>query len=78
MEAWKLYIKGNLINIVDHNLHLLNDEVIQTQQLLNIMLLCLLNDGDKQPSMAHVVAMLQGEVESKAMKNDLKLGRSTI
>ncbi len=78
MEAWRLYIEGNFINIVDHSLHLLNDEIIQAQQLLNITLLCLLNDGDKQPSMAHVVAMLQGEVESKAMKNDLKLGRSTI
>ncbi len=78
MEAWRLYNEGNLINIVDPNLHLLNDEVIQAQQLLNIMLLCLLNDGDKRPCMAHVVAMLQGEVESKVVKNDLKLGRSTI
>ncbi len=67
-----------MINIVDHSLHLFNDEVIQAQQLLNITLLCSLNDGDKRPSMAHVVAMLQGEVKSKVVKNDLKLGRSTI
>jgi hypothetical protein len=28
--------------------------------------------------MAHVVAMLQGEAESKVVENDLKLGRSII
>ncbi len=67
-----------MIHIVDHSLHLFNDEVIQAQELLNIALLCLLNDGDKRPSMPHVVAMLQGEAKSKVVKNDLKLGRSTI
>jgi hypothetical protein len=63
---------------VDQNLHLLNDEAIQAQRLLNITLLCLLNDGEKRPSMARVVAMLQGEVESKIVENDLALGRSNI
>jgi hypothetical protein len=63
---------------VDQNLHLLNDETIQAQRLLNITLLCLLNDGEKRPSMARVVAMLQGEVESEIMENDLALGRSSI
>jgi len=38
----------------------------------------LLNDGKKRPSMARVVAMLQGEVESKIVENDLALGRSSI
>jgi hypothetical protein len=28
--------------------------------------------------MAHVVAMLQGEVESKRVENELKLGKSII
>jgi hypothetical protein len=63
---------------VDQNLHLLNDEAIQAQRLLNITLLCLLNDGEKRPSTARVVAMLQGEVESEIMENDLALGRSSI
>jgi hypothetical protein len=63
---------------VDQNLHLLNDEAIQAQRLLNITLLCLLNDGEKRPSTARVVAMLQGEVESKIVENDLALGRSSI
>jgi len=63
---------------VDQNLHLLNDETIQAQRLLNITLLCLLNDGEKQPSMARVVAMLQREVESEILENDLALGRSSI
>jgi hypothetical protein len=73
-----LHREGNLIDIVDQNLHLLNDEAIQAQRLLNITLLCLLNDGEKRPSMAHVVAMLQGEVESEIVENDLALGRSNI
>ncbi|KAH9553240.1 hypothetical protein CY35_09G108700, partial [Sphagnum magellanicum] len=77
-KAWRLHREGNLIDIVDQNLHLLNDEAIQAQRLLNITLLCLLNDGEKQPSMARVVAMLQGEVESEIVENDLALGRSSI
>ncbi|CAK9237255.1 unnamed protein product, partial [Sphagnum troendelagicum] len=63
-KAWRLHREGNLIDIVDQNLHLLNDETIQAQRLLNITLLCLLNDGEKRPSMARVVAMLQGELRS--------------
>ncbi len=62
---------------MDQNLHLLNDEAIQAQRLLNISLLCLLNDGEKRPSIARVVAMLQGEVELEIMENDLALGRSS-
>ncbi|KAH8951010.1 hypothetical protein BDL97_09G003000 [Sphagnum fallax] len=77
-KAWRLHREGNLIDIVDQNLHLLNDETIQAQRLLNITLLCLLNDGEKRPSMARVVAMLQGEVESEIVENDLALGRSSM
>ncbi|CAM6042500.1 unnamed protein product [Sphagnum compactum] len=77
-KAWRLHREGNLIDIVDQNLHLLNDETIQAQRLLSITLLCLLNDGEKRPSMARVVAMLQGEVESEIVENDLALGRSSI
>ncbi|CAK9882197.1 unnamed protein product, partial [Sphagnum jensenii] len=77
-KAWRLHREGNLINIVDQNLHLLNDETIQARRLLSITLLCLLNDGEKRPSMARVVAMLQGEVESEIVENDLALGRSNI
>ncbi len=73
-----MHREGNLIDIVDQNLHLLNDETIQAQRLLNITLLCLLNDGEKRPSMARVVAMLQGEVELEIVENDLALGRSNI
>jgi len=67
-----------LIEIVDQTLHLCNDEVIQAQQLLNIALLCLLNEGEKRPSMGHVVAMLQGEVEPECVENELKLGKSIM
>ncbi|CAK9278435.1 unnamed protein product [Sphagnum jensenii] len=77
-KAWRLHREGNSIDIVDQNLHLLNDETIQAQQLLNITLLCLLNDGEMRPSMARVVAMLQGEVDSRIVENDLALGRSNM
>ncbi|CAK9882202.1 unnamed protein product [Sphagnum jensenii] len=77
-KAWRLHNEGNLIDIIDQTLHLCNDEVIQARQLLNIALLCLLNEGEKRPSMAHVVAMLQGEVESERVENELKLGKSVI
>ncbi|CAK9237261.1 unnamed protein product [Sphagnum troendelagicum] len=77
-KAWRLHNEGNLIDIIDQTLHLCNDEVIQARQLLNIALLCLLNEGEKRPSMAHVVAMLQGEVESECVENELKLGKSII
>ncbi len=73
-----MHREGNLIDIVDQNLHLLNDEAIQEQRLLNITLLCLLNDGERRPSMACVVAMLQGEVDSGIMENDLAIGRSNM
>ncbi len=76
MQAWRLHNEGNLIDIVDQTLHLCNDEMIQAQQLLNVALLCLLNEGEKRPSMARVVAMLQGEVESECVENELKLGKS--
>ncbi len=73
-----MHKEGNLIDIVDQNLHLLNDETIQAQRLLNITLLCLLNDGERRPSMARVVAMLQGEVDSGIVENDLALRRSNM
>ncbi len=73
-----MHREGNLIDIVDQNLHLLNDETIQALQLLNITLLCLLNDGESRPSMARVVAMLQGEVDPAIVENDLALGRSNM
>jgi len=38
----------------------------------------LLNDGEKQPFMVLVVAMLQRELEVEIMENDLTLGRSNI
>jgi hypothetical protein len=38
----------------------------------------LLNEGEKQSSIAHVVAILQGEVESKHVENELKLGKLII
>ncbi|CAK9278303.1 unnamed protein product [Sphagnum jensenii] len=77
-KVWRLHNEGNLIDIVDQTLHLCNDEMIQARQLLNIALLCLLNEGEKRPSMAHVVAMLQGEVELERVENELKLGKPVI
>jgi hypothetical protein len=36
----------------------------------------LLNDGEKQPFMVLVVAMLEGQLEVEIVENDLTLGRS--
>jgi hypothetical protein len=47
MYAWRLHNEGNSIDIVDQTLHLCNDEMIQARQLLNIALLCLLNEGEE-------------------------------
>ncbi|KAH9553233.1 hypothetical protein CY35_09G108300 [Sphagnum magellanicum] len=77
-KVWKLHNEGNLIDIVDQTLHLCNDEVIQAQQLLNIALLCLLSEGEKRPSMGHVMAMLQWEVEPERVEYELKLGKSIM
>ncbi|KAH9553217.1 hypothetical protein CY35_09G107200 [Sphagnum magellanicum] len=77
-KVWRLHNEGNLIDIVDQTLHLCDDEVIQARQLLNIALLCLLNEGEKRPSMGHVMAMLQGEVEPDRVENELKLGKSIM
>ncbi|KAH9544895.1 hypothetical protein CY35_12G019900 [Sphagnum magellanicum] len=63
--AWRLARrKGNsIMNLVDCTLELHNDEMKEALQVVKIALLCLQQEPDNRPTMAHVVAMLQGEAE---------------
>jgi len=51
------------MNLVDCTLELHNDEMKEALQVVKIALLCLQQEPDNRPTMAHVVAMLQGEAE---------------
>jgi hypothetical protein len=51
------------MNLVDCTLELHNDEMKEALQVVKIALLCLQQEPNNRPTMAHVVAMLQGEAE---------------
>jgi len=51
------------MNLVDCTLELHNDEMKEALQVVKIALLCLQQNPDNRPTMARVVAMLQGEAE---------------
>jgi hypothetical protein len=51
------------MNLVDCTLELHNDEMKEALQVMKIALLCLQQKPDSRPTMARVVAMLQGEAE---------------
>jgi hypothetical protein len=51
------------MNLVDSTLEIHNDEMNNALQVMKIALLCLQQEPDNRPTMAHVVAMLQGEAE---------------
>ncbi|CAM6039846.1 unnamed protein product [Sphagnum compactum] len=63
--AWRLArkTKNSIMNLVDCTLELHNDEMKEALQVVKIALLCLQQDPDNPPTMARVVAMLQGEAE---------------
>ncbi|CAM6038039.1 unnamed protein product [Sphagnum compactum] len=63
--AWRLErTKGNsIMNLVDCTLELRNDEMKEALHVVKIALLCLQQEPDNRPTMAHVMAMLQGEAE---------------
>jgi len=66
-QAWKLHGEGNLMQLVDSTLDLQDDQKLGVQRLINIALLCLQNDEQQRPTMARVVAMLQGDTESEVV-----------
>ncbi|KAH9544893.1 hypothetical protein CY35_12G019700 [Sphagnum magellanicum] len=63
--AWRLARrKGNsIMNLVDCTLELHNDEMKEALHVVKIALLCLQQEPDNRPTMARVIAMLQGEAE---------------
>ncbi|CAM6080074.1 unnamed protein product [Sphagnum tenellum] len=63
--AWRLARrKGNsIMNLVDCTLELNYEEMKEALQVVKIALLCLQHEPDNRPTMARVVAMLQGEAE---------------
>jgi hypothetical protein len=51
------------MNLVDCTLELHNDEMKEALHVVKIALLCLQQEPDNRPTMARVLAMLQGEAE---------------
>jgi hypothetical protein len=51
------------MNLVDCTLELHNDEMKEALHVVKIALLCLQQEPDNRPTMARVIAMLQGEAE---------------
>jgi hypothetical protein len=51
------------MNLVDCTLELHNDDMKEALQVVKIALLCLQQEPNNRPTMARVVAMLQGEAE---------------
>jgi len=51
------------VDIIDPKLHLHFEEEIGAQQVIKIALCCTQLDSERRPTMAHVVAMLQGDMD---------------
>lgn len=75
MQAWKLHDKGKLMDLVDPKIYLHIDDVASVYHIINVALLCLLPSIEKRPSMARVVACLQGEVEGSSISNSVMKAR---
>ncbi|KAG0603772.1 hypothetical protein M758_10G119500 [Ceratodon purpureus] len=61
--AWKLNDEGRLKDLVDPTLPIQNDEEVQVQRVLATALACVQTAPERRPTMAHVVGMLQGDIE---------------
>jgi hypothetical protein len=70
IQVWKLYEEAKLLEIVDPKLNTHNHEK-DIIHVINIGLLCVQPTASKRPSMARIVAMLQGdEMEIKVIKEN--------
>ncbi|KAG0603306.1 hypothetical protein M758_10G083100 [Ceratodon purpureus] len=76
--AWNCCSEGTLLDLVDPTLVLLSDEEVQVQKVINIALLCIQTAAERRPTMAQVVAMLQGDmaVGSAEQQSSKKMHRS--
>lgn len=61
LQVWKLHREDKLMEIVDHNLTLDVGKEMEVQRVINVALLCLQQLDERRPTMAQVVAMLQGD-----------------
>jgi len=59
-QVWKLYEEAKLLEIVDSKMNIDNHEK-DIIHVINIGLLCVQSTASKRPSMARIVAMLQGD-----------------
>lgn len=61
LQVWKLHQEDKLMEIVDHKLTLDAGKKMEVQRVINVALLCLQQLDERRPTMAQVVAMLQGD-----------------
>ncbi|KAG0565247.1 hypothetical protein KC19_8G176000 [Ceratodon purpureus] len=61
--AWKLHIEDNLMELVDSTLTLTQIEELEIKRVINIALLCSQRLSENRPTMAQVVAMIQGNTD---------------
>lgn len=66
-QACKLYRASNLMELLDSTLVLQDDQKLEVTQLINTTLLCLQRNEEHQPTMACVVAILQGDIASEVV-----------
>jgi hypothetical protein len=67
-QVWKLYEEAKLLEMVDPKVNTHNHEK-DIIHVINIGLLCVQSTASKRPSMARIVAMLQGdEMEMEVIK----------
>lgn len=58
------------MHLVDSALVLQDDQKLEVTRLINTALLCLQHNEEHRPTMARVVAMLQGDLEPEVVVND--------
>lgn len=71
VQAWNLHDEGRLMDLVDPTLQLQTDEEREeVLRVIKIALQCLQMIGDRRPTMAQVITMLQGEVDVVVATNN--------
>ena len=61
MQAWRLHDEDKIVELIDPTLILSVNEQWEVQRVIKIAMLCLQNSDVKRPTMAQVVALLQGD-----------------
>ena len=61
VQAWRLHDEDKTAELIDPTLILSVNEQREVQRVIKIAMLCLQTSDAKRPSMAQVVAMLQGD-----------------